>query len=291
MMQARRKTMIGGFGTATLFMALGTIGVSGAIGAPSARGVGSWIEEASGEQDRCSYEDIREMSASAANVRRLGVEAGSGELRVEGRPELDEIRVEARVCASSQELLDELQVTLDESRGGALTVVTHYPDRDGWRGGGRTARIDLTVVMPRGLAVDIDDSSGEMTVSGTGALRIDDSSGSIRVTEVSGDVRIDDTSGDLDVRDVVGDVEIDDGSGGLTVLDIEGDLRLRDGSGGIEVSGVDGSVLVDADGSGSIDVADVAGDFTVARDGSGSIRHRGVEGRVDIPARRRRGGE
>jgi len=44
------------------------------------------------------------------------------------------------------------------------------------------------------------------------------------------------------------------------------------------------------DGSGSIDVRNVGGDFTVARDGSGSIRHSGVEGSVDVPERRRRGG-
>ena len=70
-----------------------------------------------------------------------------------------------------------------------------------------------------------------------------------------------------------------------------GSLRLRDGSGGIDVSEIGQSVVIESDGSGSIDVRTVGGDFIVERDGSGSIRHSSVEGRVDVPVRRRRGGD
>ena len=52
------------------------------------------------------------------------------------------------------------------------------------------------------------------------------------------------------------DVWIDDGSGSIELTDASGDVHIDDGSGSIKVSRVTGSIVVD-DGSGSINVADV----------------------------------
>ena len=239
----------------------------------------------------CDFQMDREITMSAAGVALLNIDAGSGTLHVEGQEGLDEIVMVGRVCASNEEYLDDLQLSVEQSATGEVTLVTHYPERTSRSGGNHTARIDLTVLMPLGLNVDIDDSSGEMEVSGTGDLNIDDSSGSIRVSGVIGSLIIDDSSGGLDVEDVSGDVSIEDGSGGVVVRAIQGSLRLRDGSGGIEAAAVGHDVIVESDGSGGIEVRDVGGDFIVERDGSGGIRHSGVQGRVDVPVReRRRGG-
>jgi len=229
----------------------------------------------------CVVEAEREVALRASDVEALAIDAGSGELRVEGREGLDQIVAVGLACASNEEYLDALRLTVERS-GGGTTLVSQYPER---RSNG-TARIDLTVLVPLGLDVSIDDSSGDIEVSGTGDLRIDDSSGSIRASSVLGSLSIDDSSGDIDVRDVTGDVEIEDGSGGLEVVGVGGSLRLRDGSGGIEVEDVTRDVVVEGDGSGSISVRDVGGDFIVDHDGSGGIRHSGVRGRVDIPKKR-----
>ncbi len=242
--------------------------------------------------DRCDYYEVERRATMAASASsRLRVAAGSGELQVEGRADLDQVRVVGSVCASEEAYLETLQVTV-ERRGDEIEVRAHYPDsRDRTRRSGRdVARIDLVIEVPLNMAADLDDSSGSMYVRGLGDVRIDDSSGSITVEGLNGSLTIDDSSGEIEVRDVSGNVTIDDGSGDIDVADVGGSVRLQDGSGSIRAVEVDRDVIVERDGSGSIDVRDVAGDFTVQRDGSGSVRHSGVQGRVDIPPKKGRRG-
>jgi hypothetical protein len=240
--------------------------------------------------DRCAYgvERRLELDASAAELLRLS--AGSGALTVSGREGLGRVQAVGMACASHEDLLKDLRLSMEQVDG-EIVLSAHYPRSGGWNGG-EYARIDLAVEIPLGMAVDLDDSSGSLEVSGTGALRIDDSSGSILVWDVFGDVLIDDSSGEVELRSISGDVSVDDGSGGIDLRDIDGSVRLRDGSGSVSVVGVGRDVVVERDGSGSIEVRDVNGDFSVRADGSGSIRYSGVAGTVDIPSdkqRRRRG--
>lgn len=237
--------------------------------------------------DGCDYAVDREMTLPAASVSLVDIRAGSGELHIEGEDGLDEIVVVGRVCASDESLIDELTIS-GESMDGTAVIQTHYPDNRGWSGS-RTARIDLVVLVPTGMAVDVEDSSGDMEVRRTGNLSIDDSSGGISVSDIRGSLEIDDSSGGLDVDGIEGDVYIEDGSGGLDIRGVTGSVVLRDGSGGIDIVDVGGDVIIEEDGSGGIDVRDVGRDFEVRRDGSGGIRHSGVQGAVDVPEKRRRG--
>jgi len=149
--------------------------------------------------------------------------------------------------------------------------------------GGHLALADRPVHR---LAVRIDDSSGELEVSGVGDARIDDSSGSMEVADVSGSVEIRDGSGSIDVRRVGGDVRIRDGSGSIEVERVAGSVVVEDdGAGSIRISDVDRDVRVDEDGSGSIEVRRVGGGLRVGRDGSGGIRYGDVTGEVDVPER------
>ncbi len=232
--------------------------------------------------EACSYRAERETSVAVDRGVRLTVHAGSGDLHVEGREGLEEVVVVGLLCASHEEYMSELDVRVERTAGGDVDVETLYPRERDDRWGDDVARIDLTVLVPLGLAVELDDSSGDIEVFGTGSLDIDDSSGDLRVRDIDGTLRIDDSSGGLEVENVTGDVDIVDGSGGLELSELRGSLRLRDGSGGIDIRRVEGDVVV-FDGSGSIDVRDVGGDFIVESDGSGGIRHSGVRGRVDIP--------
>jgi hypothetical protein len=235
--------------------------------------------------DECAVEIERDLTISWDTAERLAIDAGAGSLRVEGVEGSSEVRAIGRVCASSAALAEELQLTL-ERVGDELRLSAHYPDNATiWGRGNRTARIDLEVTVPRGSALDIDDSSGEIEVAGSGALQIDDSSGEIVVRDALGSVTIDDSSGEILVAGAAGDVDIEDGSGEIDVRGVEGSVLVRDGSGSIQVSDVTQSVRVEADGSGSIDVRNVGGDFAVDREGSGGIRHSGVAGAVDIPER------
>lgn len=301
-----------GLRVASLFVAYGTLGAGGDFAASllaedgGPRGVPAHIEaDVAAEVERdlehapavrlrardadCAYELERRISLPAGDAELLGILAGSGELAVEGRAGLEDVEVVGRVCASHEEYLEDLQVTLEQA-GTEIVLTAHYPESRSGRGR-NTARIDLLVGVPLGMPVDIDDSSGSIETFGTGALRIDDSSGSVRVVGTSGSVRIDDSSGELEVRDAAGDVEVSDGSGEIEIGDVQGSVRVRDGSGGIDVTEVDRDVIIEDDGSGGIEVRNVGGAFVVEDDGSGGIRYSDVAGRVDIPAdARRRGG-
>lgn len=259
--------------------------------------------------EACAYQAERTVSLPASAGAVLRVSAGSGELAVHGREGLDQVRVVARACTSHEQDLDALQVTLEQTEAG-FDLSAHYPEHSGFGvrfGDNHYARLDLSVEVPLAMAAEIEDGSGGIDVSGTGALRIRDSSGGLRVSDVSGALDIEDSSGEIEVlsaggsvtiRDssgeitvveAVGPVEIDDDSGDVDVRGVQGDVRVRDGSGAIEARQV-GSLTVEVDGSGDILADQVSGDFAVLSDGSGSIRHNGVAGSVDIPVRRNRRG-
>jgi hypothetical protein len=238
-------------------------------------------------QSQCRFEAERSLTVPAGVNELLHVTAKSGSLEVVGVPGLDEVRASARACASHEEFLEELRLT-SRREGSNLYVETSYPDLSGWMGGGqRYARLDLRLEVPEGIAADIRDSSGEMTVSNLGDAVIDDSSGEIEAHGIQGDIRIHDSSGEITLWDVTGSVEIDDGSGEINLSTVGGTVTIDDGSGEIDVRDVDGTVRVVRDGSGSIEVNGVGGDFIVERDGSGSIEFRNVTGQVDVPRKRR----
>lgn len=236
--------------------------------------------------DQCAYEVERRVSVPASATMTLRLSAGAGQLSVEGREGLSEVRAVGRACASDRDELDRLQVSAQRS-GNAVVVKTHYPDSHGFGfGGDHVARIDLTVEVPMGMAADIDDSSGSMDVSGTGDLSIEDGSGSMSVHDIRGGVKVDDGSGGIEISQVTGALDIQDGSGGISVRDVRGRVTLGDGSGGIDISGA-GEVVVEHDGSGSISATDVHGDFSVLHDGSGSVHWARVDGTVDVPRDKR----
>jgi hypothetical protein len=230
--------------------------------------------------------------------------AGSGSLEVVGVEGLGEIRAVGRACASQEEFLDDL-LLISDMDGSTLVVETHYPDTRNWRGGNRYASLDLRVEVPAGMAAEIQDGSGEASLSNLGSLVVRDGSGGLTIDEILGDLTLEDGSGEVEIHGVSGWVKIKDGSGGIILEGAGSDVQIQDSSGEVEVSGVNGSVTLEdssggltvsdvtgfvrvvGDGSGEIDVNGVGGDFIVERDGSGEIRYEAVGGTVDIPKKKR----
>lgn len=217
----------------------------------------------------CPHQAEREASADAAGARAVRVEAGAGDLRVEGRDALARVEARGTACASDADVLEGIRVRATRE-GDVVVVKVEIPDRGMSWGRGRHAGLDLVVALPRKLPVTVEDGSGAAQIARVGTLKVRDGSGALVITDVDGDVGIEDGSGSIEVKRVAGDVRVSDGSGSVDVQDVEG------------------SVTVDEDGSGSIDVSGVKGDFTVAHDGSGGIAHRQVAGQVRIPDRRHR---
>jgi hypothetical protein len=231
----------------------------------------------------------RSARLNAAGARMARIEARAGTLRVEGRAGLTEIQARGTARASSRALLEQVRLTA-ERRGDVAYVIVDIPElRGDWNDDDEHASLDLIVEVPKTLALDVEDRSGDLEVRGVGQLDLVDHSGEATIEDVGGRLRVRDGSGDLRIRDVRGDVTLEDGSGGVHLDMIRGSVTVdRDGSGEFEAENVTGSVRIASKGSGSVDVAHVGGDFVVARKGTGSIEHRDVRGRVDVPERDRR---
>ncbi len=219
----------------------------------------------------CEHEAERAATLAASPGDRVVVVARAGTLRIEGRPGLREVRVRARACASSAQLLERL--TLETGRSGSeIRVEAARVESAGFRFPGRWyASLDMVIEVPQGVEMDVEDGSGEAEISGTGALRLRDG------------------SGEVVLRDIRGSIEVRDGSGEVTIEGVDGDVTVVDGSGELTIRRVTGSVTL-RDGSGDIRVVDVGGDLTVSADGSGSLEHRDVRGRISVPSKERKRG-
>jgi hypothetical protein len=233
---------------------------------------------------QCAYDKRIDQVLDVSGSSILDVAAAAGDLEINGESGTNEVKIRGKVCVSEEEWLDE--VTIETSKGDRAMVSVVIPDSDGWTiWGSRYAYVDLELVVPDGLNLDIRDSSGDIEIENVAAVEVKDSSGDIRITGASGPVVIRDSSGDIRVQDLASDFTvISDSSGEIRGKDIEGSARVEsDSSGDILFSRIGQNVVVERDSSGDIDVESVEGDFIVQRDGSGSIHSKDVKGKVELP--------
>lgn len=233
----------------------------------------------------CDHERDIEVTLNLAGSEQLSIIAGAGDLEIEGLPGSGEARAVGRVCASEPEWLDESRILTEGGRKAEISVSLPRVD-SGWNVlGNRYVYMDLRVEVPDHIALDVQDSSGDMMVEGTGPLTVRDSSGDIEIENINGHVVLNDSSGDIDLLDIGGDVTIaQDSSGDIYGRDIHGSVLVEnDSSGEIRFRDVRDNYVVERDSSGDIVADSVGGDFRVLRDGSGDIDARGVSGEVDIP--------
>lgn len=208
----------------------------------------------------------RELRLAAASIRLLDIEAGAGSLDIVGDDAATDVIVTASIIvprddpdAARRIIESDLELVLEEIGDRARLVARFESGMFQW---GSSPRIDVSVVVPARLALEVNDGSGSMTIR-----------------EVRGDLHVDDGSGSLEIAGAGGLVDVSDGSGSLSIAGVAGDVRIVDGSGSIDVSDVQGSVTVN-DGSGSIDVSDITADLIIEDDGSGGLRTNRIGGRV-----------
>ncbi len=216
----------------------------------------------------CKEQAERSAVQSAAGVTRVVIIGRAGYLHIEGHPGAKEIRATGTACASIEEEL--VGIRLEGSRSGSeVRIEAQVPNRESsWFS--NSPKLDFTVSLPSGVAIDVVDTSGELTIADVGSANVDDTSGGMEIRRVAGDVTVHDTSGSILIEEVAGNVRIP-----------------SDGSGSIEIKHVRGSVTIDDDGSGGVFVRDVGGDFTLHDKGSGTVDYENVRGRVSVPEKHR----
>lgn len=233
---------------------------------------------------QCKYDKRIDQSLDVSGSSLLAVAAAAGDLRITGKPGVSEVQISGKVCVSEEAWLD--GVSIETSGGDRASISVVIPDSNGWSiFGSRYAYVDLELVVPDDLDLDVRDSSGDMEIEHVAAVTVKDSSGDIEISDASGPVIVRDSSGDIRVQDLAGDFTVvSDSSGDIRGKDIEGDVLVEsDSSGDILFTRIGQSVVVERDSSGDIDVESVEGDFTVQHDGSGSIRSKDVKGKVEVP--------
>jgi len=200
----------------------------------------------------------KELSVERGETNNLSIDVGSGSLTVLG-DDVDEVNVIARVYSAKYGGLNELHQAFSEKVDFSLendgsVIRLKACDKKGVFGKKDSKiSIDVEVVVPRNMNLDIEDGSGSMHVTKlSGSLTIDDGSGFMYIADIGNNLTIDDGSGNLEIDGINGDIHIDDGSGKMIISNIQGDLYIDDGSGSVEVNQLAGNFkLIDA-GSGSV---------------------------------------
>lgn len=231
----------------------------------------------------CKYEKVIDETLDLSGSESLRIAAKAGDLEVRGSSG-SEALIRGKVCVSKEEWLD--QATIETEGGRNAEIAVDLPETGGWSiTGSSYAYMDLEVEVPRGIAVRVDDSSGDADISGLVSVEVSDSSGDVEISDIEGDVSVKDSSGDIEVERVGGNVLIvNDSSGDVEIDGVDGSVRVEaDSSGDLEFSDIGVDVWVERDSSGDIVARGVGGDFTVDRDGSGEIRYSDVTGSVSIP--------
>lgn len=235
----------------------------------------------------CDYARNIEKTLVLEGASTLVVGAGAGSLQILGDQNRSDIQIEAVLCAEDKDDLDKMDVR-SRVRNGEAEIETLIPRDTNWVGSNQKS-IELTLRVPAGMKLIVDDTSGAAEVRRVASLVMRDSSGKLEIEQIEGDVNVTDSSGGIYIDDVQGDVTITDSSGGIKVRDVKGKLHvLVDSSGEIDAKRIGQDVIIDTDSSGSIKIKDVGGDFVVGKDGSGGIDYQDVAGKVDIPQRKRK---
>lgn len=228
----------------------------------------------------CKFSADRQGRLDTAGASRVEIFARAGDLTV--RPATGTaVTASGRACASSQAFLDKTRLHV-RREGEVIQVVVQVPDE--MVGIGLMyASLDLAVQVPASLPVSITDSSGDMTLEGVRAVRVQDSSGDILARGLLADLEVEDSSGDIRIEDVQGQVRVNDSSGDVSIRGARGVHIPRDSSGDIRIERIAGNVTIDQDSSGDIEVSGVNGNFTLSADGSGQVRVTAVKGTTSLP--------
>ncbi len=232
----------------------------------------------------------RNLTLDAKNIDQLEVDCGAGFLKIKGSPDTDRISVGAEIIIPNadtdraQEIINKTMILTLQSFGTKARLEAGFDSKTSFFSSIFSRRgnpmINLTVTVPTGLALSVDDGSGNIYISNTqGTLFVDDGSGKMEIDHIKGNVRIDDGSGDIEITSVEGRVDIDDGSGGVRIENIVGNVFVDDGTGKLVIRDIDGDVEVD-DGSGSVLIEGIEQDVIIKNNGSGGISIHNVKGKV-----------
>jgi DUF4097 and DUF4098 domain-containing protein YvlB len=209
------------------------------------------------------------------------------------------INIETKVSGNQVTLfvhypLDDYKTYYYERGGGFVIGMgetsTEYEDTrvhiaNGTFGSGANLHVDLTVHVPKGLTVNIENKVGKIDASGVdSALNLKSASGDIEVKDGNGKLGADTGSGDVTVDTQSGAVSLHSGSGDLEMHHQKGgDVLVKTGSGDVKLEDVAGTVS-GGTGSGDVEVHKYTGSGVELDTGSGGITIDSASGSLKLSA-------
>ncbi|MDR7233323.1 MULTISPECIES: DUF4097 family beta strand repeat-containing protein [unclassified Agrococcus] len=240
----------------------------------SASGAGASGADAITERWTIAEGQSRVIDLDAVQSLRVGVVGGSVDIVGHDEPtaRVEVHRVEGR----------DLTVTLEQGRLSIAHPRVSWDDV--WESVkalvGVRARVELSILVPRQVALSLGQVSASALVSGL--------SGQATLSTVSGPLQVESHRGDLDLNTVSGDVEVSGGAGSLSVHAVSADVTASGALTDIGVDTVSGEVLLDVHGSPrSISANTVSADVTLRLDAGQGVRAttRTVSGRGSVVGR------
>lgn len=181
----------------------------------------------------------------AASVTELRLDLGRIDITITGE---DRTTIEAELKvrsngfdqAEAEQLAKATALKLDEA-GTSILGRIEYPD-----GGRQTATISLKV--PKRLAVRLEASSGDLTISQVAAVELLNARGQTHITTVAGRVTATQTGGELRVTDA-GSLKLTTRGSDATLERVRGDCVLNFRNGEVKGSGLAGAVEMESNGT------------------------------------------
>lgn len=138
---------------------------------------------------------------------------------------------------------------------------------DVFKGFTGSAKAEVSVLVPRDVAIKLGVVSAEALVSGFAS--------DAKLSTVTGDVVVDHVIGDLDVNTVNGEVSVGNHTGRINVNTVSGDVVASGSITRFSADGVSGNMILDVVGTPSeINTNTVSGDLTVRLDAGPGERYR-----------------
>ncbi len=134
----------------------------------------------------------------------------------------------------------------------------------GWSGWNKMSKALLELTVPDNVDVMIDNSSGDVTISGIKTSRI----------------RVETSSGDIDIKNLTSKLYVSSSSGDIRIEKLKGDVNAESTSGDQELYFVEGNVIFDAT-SGDVELKSIVGDIS-GETTSGNIEVYRSEGSLDL---------
>lgn len=231
-------------------------------------------------QSSCAFQDADTLTLDASSFDRLIVRAGPGGLVIRGRPDFPAVEVQGIKCASRRDVLEGLHL---EARSEERTayVDVGIPSELFSPQVGTVAKIELSIAVPKGLDLEVQDGSGNVELYEVGSTRLESDLGDIRAVGLVGTLRISGGPGSLVIHGHEGDVWIDAKPGAVQVAEIDGSVVVAEEHvGDITVRDVTGSVNLERGQAGDVSVDGVLGDLTVGAMRRGKLEYKNIQGTV-----------